>query len=193
MSIDVPREAVRTLIATLSGVTSKRVYWAGEAERSIGPVGGKAQKVTIAVISRAEDGMLEPRRDFNEGTQTMTEEWGAHRVITISIRAENFLRAGEAYDTLEKVRFGLAMPDGRAALRAVDLAYIDAPMIQDLDGVVDNREYSAAVLDVRCAHAASTDPREVPWIEKLTSKPGPFTTEEADELPVADLDFTIVP
>lgn len=189
MALTVPTEEIRALIASLSGVALSRVRWSGEAEKTLGPIGGKAGKITLDVAARATNGTLEPRRTFNATTQTLEEEWGAHRTLTINVRADNFLGHGEAFDLLEKVRFGLELPAGRAALRAAGLAYVDAPSIVPLDLVVDNREVSSASLDVRVAQIASQDVTVAAgtgWIEKVKSGPAP-----ADPLAGnADLKFT---
>lgn len=174
MALSIPKEEIRSLVATLSGIPASRVYWDGEPERPmLGPVSGKAGKITLNVPARAELGTIEPRYEYDGVTGEQSEEWGAHETLTISIRADNFLGHGEAFDTLEKVRFRIARPTYRTQLRAADLAYIDSPSIVSLDYAVDNRAISAASLDVRLAHmrseavsdATTSGEESAEWIE----------------------------
>lgn len=187
MASAVPKEALRSLIASLTGVPASRIYWAGEPEKPYLPIGGKSQKLTLNVVARATNGRLEVKRTYDPDTNTQTEEWGAHRVLTISVRADNFVNAGEGFDTLEELRLKLELPSSRATLRAADLSYVDTQAIQTLDLVIDEREISSAILDVRFMHLVQVDPVVAPFIEKVTAKPGPFTDEEVAALPVVDL------
>jgi hypothetical protein len=186
----VPKEPIRTLIAALSGVPVSRVYWDGEPEKHIGPISGKAGKITLNVPARAENGTIEPRRTYTGGpTPTQTTEWGKHETMTLSIRADNFIGHGEAFDTLEKVRFRLGLPSSRAALRAADLAFVDAPLLVTRGTmVVDTRVVSSSVMDVRLAQVVSEVPEgqdgNEGWIEKVSSASGPFDPDA----PVYDLE-----
>ena len=172
MAVEVPRDELRTLISTLSGVPESRVYWDGEPERTVGLWGasGKAGKITLDVVARASLGGEEMRINDDE-----EEILGGTRVLTISCRADNFLGMGEAFDTLEYVRLRLLRRSSRAALRDAGLAYVDAPSITTIDYSVDNRAISSAVLDIRLSQVVTdAPPQEGPdateFIEKVTTK-----------------------
>ncbi len=190
MATDVPREAIRSIVATLSGLPVDRIYWKGQAEKAVvGPFdGGKAGKITLNVVALAEGAGFEPRRSFD--TDTLTEESGRIDQLTISMRADNFAGLGKAFDLLQSVRlkFAKLSSRGSAILKGAELAYLGSPSIVNLDYKVDNREVSAASMDILLAQAIATEGEAVPWIEKLTSKPGPtFSDEEVAALPVVDL------
>lgn len=191
MGHEVPREPLRALVASLSGVPASRVYWDGEPEKHLGPIAGKAGKIVLNVTARAANGEPEERREWNPDTLEYELEYGAQRTLTISVRAHNFLGFGEAYDLLEKVRMGLARKTSRATLRAVDLAYVDTPSIVQLpNSTVDTRVYSAASLDFRVSQLVTDapDPTGVTgtWIEKVNKDNPP----DPASAPVYDLEFT---
>ncbi len=198
MALEIPVEAIRSLVAAVTGFPASRVYWQGEAEKHIGPISGKAGKLTLTMTSAVE-GPLEPRRTFDGEADppTQTTEWGESEILTITIRADNFIGHGKAYDTLRKLKRGLRYPSSSAALLAADLAYLDAPSIQTLSNqAVDNRIISCAAMDVRLSFLAS----EVPdgpdghegWIEKVSSHNPPTWGDppEDTEVEVYDLDLT---
>ncbi len=195
MALEIPVEAIRAVVATCSGIAASRVYWAGEPEKHIGPISGKAGKLTLT-LSAVVEGPLEPRREYDGEADppTQTTEWGETETLTISIRADNFLGHGKAYDTLRKLKRGLRYPSSLAAFRAADLSYLEAPSIQSLSNqVVDNRVISSAAMDVRLSFVASEVP-EGPdghegWIEKVSSVDPP-DWEENPVVPVYDLEFT---
>jgi hypothetical protein len=192
VALTVPLEPLRTLIASLSEIHVTRVYWQGEPEKHIGPVVGKSGKITLNVPARAINGTLEPRRAYTATpSPSQTVEWGAHRILTISIRADNFSGHGKAFDTLESVRVGLELPDGRASLRAADLAFVDAPLIIPRDMVVDNRSVSSAIMDVRLAHMLSMSAVSEGWIDKVSSKSYP--PGDPATAPTYELEFTKIP
>lgn len=192
MATDLPIEAIRNLIATLSGVPASRVRWQNEAEKIALPIAGKAGKITLNVVTLGEPNGLEPRRQFDAGTQKLTQQWGGIEEITVSVRVDNFLGRGTAYNLLRKVRFALMQWGGssQAALNAAGLAYLDAPSIVNLDYEVDNREVSSASLDVRLSQVITSDLEEMPWIEKVTSRSPPFTDEQVAALPAVGVRFT---
>ncbi len=195
MATDLPKEVIRTLVASLSGIPASRVRWQGEAERVALPIGGKSGKITLNVVALTEGDAMESRRAYDAATKTLTQQWGATEEITISVRADNFLGAGEAYNLLRKVRFALMQWGGttQATLNTAGLAYIEAPSITKLDYEVDNREISSASLDIRLANLITSELQELPWIEKLTSKSPPFTDEQVAALPPVDLALTRTP
>ncbi len=190
MAIDLPKEAIRQLIASLSGVPESRVRWRGEAEKATLSIDGKAGKITLNVVAMTEGNGLEARRVYDVDTDTLTEQWGTTEELTVSVRADNFIGYGAAYDLLRKVRFAFPLPATAETLHAAGLAYIEAPSIVNLDYSVDNRAVSAASLDLRFANLVTNEPTAVTFIAKVTSKAGPFTEEEIAALPVADLAFT---
>jgi hypothetical protein len=198
VSVEVPIEALRTIVATLSDIPATRIYWDGEPERAVGLFGaaGKAGKITLQVISRALNGGEEMRIDDDE-----LEVVGVNRILTCSMRADNFLGLGEAFDLLEKIRMGLFRRSVRKALRDVGLSFVDAPLITTLDYNVDNRAISSASLDIRFSQTATDAPPQTgldttEFIEKVTRKAFvdipdvalepdvylPFTVQDATEL-----------
>lgn len=186
MPTELPKEPLRTLIASLTGIPISRVYWRGEPEKMTGPIGGKAGKITLQLTALAEGDGYEVRRALSGSD--LTERGGLTDIATISIRADNFLRYGEAFDLLRKLRLQLQQRDVKATLRASEMAYVDAPSVTRLDYVEDNREVSAANLDMRVAHVATLEPTPIDWIERVTSKDAEDATSDT-----VDLDFTPVP
>ncbi len=172
MGVEVPVDAIRAIVSTLTGVPESRVYWDGEPERSVGLWGasGKAGKITLNVVSRALVGTEEMRIDDNE-----EEIIGGTRILTISCRADNYLGMGEAFDLLERMRMGFLRRSVRKSLRDAGLAFLDAPLITNLDFSVDNRSISAANLDIRLSHIATDAPPQTGldathFIEKVSRK-----------------------
>lgn len=197
MGLLVPKEPIRALIAALSGVAASRVYWEGEAEKHIGPISGKAGKITLNATASETNGTLEPRRAYaSSPTPEQTTTWGAHETLTLSIRADSFVGHDAAFDMLNKVRFALQLPSSRATLRAADLAFMDSPLLVPRGNVaVDNRIVSSATLDVRLAHVISSAPTDIAegvdayegWIEKVSSG----SPEDPENAPAYGLEFTI--
>ncbi len=213
MALEIPVDAIRELVATLAGVAESRVYWHGEPEKHIGPIAGKAGKITLTMTASVV-GELEPRREYSVdmvvpewdpeteeepdavAVPKQTTEWGETETITVTIRADNFIGLGKAYDTLRKVRRGFRYPSALAALRDADLSYLESPSIQSLSNqAVDNRIISSAVMDVKLSFLASEVPEgedgNQGWIEKVSSKaypPGDPTTA-----PVYDLEGDFEP
>ncbi len=190
MSVEVPKEAIRAIVATLTGVPASRVNWDGEPERSVGlwGVSGQAGKITLNVVSRQFIGSEEMR--INDDDE---EVIGATRILTISCRADNFLGLGEAFDLLEKMRIGFYRRSIRKTFRDAGLAFIDAPLITPLDMNVDNRAISSAIIDVRLAHIATDAPPQegldkTEFIEKVSRKAAADIADVADE-PVVYLPF----
>ncbi len=192
MATDLPKEVIRNLIASLSGISASRVRWQGEAEKASLPIGGKAGKITLNVVALPEGDAMEARRAYDAGTKKLTQQWGAIEEVTISVRADNFLGAGEAYNLLRSVRFKFMQWGGttQATLNAAGMAYIEALAITKLDYEVDTREVSAASLDIRLAQLITSEIEEIPWIEKVTSQSPSFTDEQAAALPVVGVKFT---
>ena len=190
MGYTLPTEALRTLVATLTGVPTARVYWQGEPERAVGLFGaaGESGKITLTATARATNGTEEMRLD-DDGHEFVR----ADRIMTITARADNFLRMGLAVDTLEGLRLGLFRRSSRKALRDAGLVYVDATTIIDLEYEVDNRQIRAATLDIRIAQVVTDAPPQVGLdetitIEKVSRKaqadvPNPPTDEPVVNLP----------
>jgi hypothetical protein len=171
---------VRSLVASISGVPVSRVYWDGEPEHAVGPISGAARKINLSILARSANGTLEPRYAYDGGTSTLNETHGTHRQVTVTIKPEIIAATDDVGDLLEDLRVGLELPTNRATLRAADLAFVGATLINE-----------AGVLDVELSQVISkspTVPAGTGWIEKVTTTDGdPAPTE------VVDLTFTRVP
>jgi hypothetical protein len=151
----VPKDEIKALIVTLSGLVASRVVWDGEVEKMVGPVSGRAGRIVLNVTARATNGREEVRRSLEDAVgdqpEGVVDSWGANRILTISMRADNFLGLGEAFDTLERLRMRLVREASRLALREVGLAFVEATNVIPINYNVDNRPISSASVDLRVA------------------------------------------
>jgi len=145
-----PKDDLRTILRRLTSVHDENVVWDGEPEPFILPIPGEyVGQLTLSVVATQSRGTPDIVRDFTASSETMI----GHRIATVSMRLELF-GSQEAYDELDLLRLRLMRPSVRAELRDdAGLALVDSPSITTLDGTVDNRATSAAILDVRFAYA----------------------------------------
>lgn len=191
MATDLPVAALKTVLANASGLPTSRIWWNVEEQAAFGPfedaAGIKAGALTCTPISREIVGVEEIRSTYDAVTGTFSELYVGARRVTISIRADNFLGLGEAYDLLERLRVRLFLRSARRDLRAADLVFIDADSIVNLDYQVDNRHVSSANLDLRFRQVVGissvTDPLDVGQIiTKVTYKAPPLNAAVEPEV-----------
>lgn len=190
MSVEVPQDEIRSVISKLSGVPESRINWDGEPERAVGLWGaaGQAGKITLSVVARLINGADEMR--VVDDVEIVT----SNRILTIGCRADNFLKMGDAFDTLEKIRIGLFRRSARKTLRDAGLAFVDAQTITTLDYDVDNRVISSATLDLRLSQTVTDAPPQdgsldqTVFIEKASRK-APEDIPDPTAEPVVYLPF----
>lgn len=136
----VPKSALRTIFASLSGLNPLQVVWDGEGL----PFG---QRLHLAVVARRSLGVDEELREYPTPNTTRITLRG-QRVLTISVRAENF-DADEAFDLLERIRLAAGQDDVRASIRSsADVALTSATDIRPVPATSDNRTIRVATMDL---------------------------------------------
>jgi hypothetical protein len=157
---DVPRESLRTLFVTLSGLSASRVLWAGESKGFAGKhvTTGKSGHLILDVIATRRLGHDEEERAYNvevsAGVFRTRVTYSGYRVRTIQVKAENY-DAEEGYDLLEKIRMSLGSDETAETLLASQMAVVEDIDVRAIPGSADNRVTSFAVLDVRFSHRVS--------------------------------------
>lgn len=145
MGTTVPKESLRTLVASYSGLPVAVVLWDGEPKPPVGP-SQDARRITLNVVARRKVGRDSKRREYPDAN-TIVSTYRGQRVVTVSIKAEN-MGQEEGFDLLELVRMQLDSEDASPALGAVGLSVNDTADVRNLDGSAGNRKISVAQLDV---------------------------------------------
>jgi len=137
----VPKEEIRTIVASLTGIPAMLILWDGE------PVPFSGEKnIVLNVTGRRAIGVDEERREYPTADTTRISLVG-QRAITISVRADNF-GTEEAFDLLETLRVLVGQDSVRESFRTAGVAFTDATNVQTLNVNVDNRAISVASLDL---------------------------------------------
>lgn len=141
----VPKEGLRAIFATLSGLPAAFVRWDGEPVRPVDHA-QDGRRIVLNVLSRRRVGKDQSERTYPDET-TLTTKYTGQRVLTISVRSENFGNE-EGFDLLEDVRTQLEQPDTGESLNALGLALNETLDVRNLDGFAGNRKISVAQFDV---------------------------------------------
>jgi hypothetical protein len=144
MATTVPKDPLRTMFAAFAGLPEFVVLWDGEP---VPPVAFEddARRLVLNVVARRKVGRDEAKRSYPDATTVRTTYKG-QRVVTISVRAENF-GDEEGFDLLEAIRSQVEEEAG-ATLNALDMSFNDSEDIRNLDAVADNRAISVAQVDL---------------------------------------------
>lgn len=145
MATTVPKEELRALLASITGLTADMIIWDGEP---IPPVVFEqdARRVTLNVVSRRPVGKDETTRTYPDAA-TIRFNYKGQRVLGISFLAENFGNE-QGFDLLESVRTQLEQPDNGVILNAANLSVNTTGEVRNLDVFAGNRAISVAQLDV---------------------------------------------
>ncbi len=146
MATTIPKEGLRAIVAALTSLPAAYVIWDGEPK---GPVehGQDAKRIILNVVSRRAVGEDEEKREYPDPPGTVKTTYTGQRIVTISVRAENF-GAEEGFDLLERLRVLLAADVNRAALNLLSLSLARTADVRNLDGVAGNRKISIAQMDI---------------------------------------------
>lgn len=123
---------------------------------------------TLSALSHVAIGDDEFRSEVDTSTHLLrTYQYGV-RTYSMSLRIETF--GTDVHDAIyiaEKVRFRLKRPSTLTAFRAVNCALIDTGTVQELNGSVDTRVTTIAVLDFRLSvvHSEEDTGTDGYWIE----------------------------
>lgn len=156
MSTDLPREALRTIFASLSGLPASRVIWAGEPKGWAGRTDeGKSGHLVLDCIATRRVGVDEEIREYDvevspDVFRTRIKFFG-QRVRTLNVRAENY-ESDTGYDLLERIRLSLGSDEVGAQLNAVNLSLNGDEDIRPIDASAGNRKVSFASFDVLLNH-----------------------------------------
>lgn len=145
MATAVPKEPLRALFMSLSGLPEDVVIFDGEP---ISPVAMSqdARRLVLGVTAIRRVGQDRREREYLPNGKTRTT-WKGQRVVTLSVRAENY-GTEEGYELLESVRTQLETPEVGEVLNAAGLALNETGNVQNLDASAGTRALSFAVLDV---------------------------------------------
>lgn len=148
MATTVPKESLRAIFATLSGLPASRVIWDGEPVPPATPtqVGAKTGRLVLNVVATRRLGEDEELREYPTVDTTQITYRG-FRVRTISVRAEQFA-GDEGFDVLEDIRLGIGQNDTRDLLNAAGLSLASSEDVRTIDASAGNRAVSFATLDV---------------------------------------------
>src|SRR5690606_1707673 len=127
------------------GMPASHVVWDGEP-LPFAATAGLPGRLHLAIVARRHLGVDEEKREYPTPDTTKITLRG-QRAITVSGRAENF-GSEEGFDLLESIRVGLGADDSREAFRATGVAFTSATNVRPLPARSDNREISAAQMDV---------------------------------------------
>jgi hypothetical protein len=148
----VPKEGLRSIFATLSGLPEAFVRWDGEP---VAPVDydHDGRRIILNVLSRRRVGRDQAERTYPDET-TLTTKYTGQRVLTISVRAENY-GSEEGFDLLEDVRTQLEQHDTGEDLNALGLALNETFDVRNLPGQAGNRKISVAQFDFSANQAVT--------------------------------------
>lgn len=156
MSTALPKEALRTLVSSLTGVPANLVVWAGEPRKFSGPQGGVVYGIlTLNMVTSKAVGDDDIRGTW-DGANIVYEQ-RADREVTISARYEA-QGTEEGFDALERLRTRLKWESSLDALRAVNLSLIETIGIQTYNQRKDNRDIATAQLDLRLNFTGTDTP-----------------------------------
>lgn len=185
MATSVPKEDLRAIFATLSGLPATRVIWDGEPVPPATPteVGGKTGRLVLNVVATRRLGEDEEIREYPTADTTKLTYRG-WRVRTISVRAEQFA-GDEGFDVLEDIRLGIGQDDTRALLNAAGLSLASSSDARTLDAFAGNRAVSYATMDVLLNQTVSKSvtKNEAGFIESVKT-----VGEDGDDLERAGTD-----
>jgi hypothetical protein len=148
-------------VAVMTGLTSAKtskpmVYWRDQPEAHRPPVYALLQ--TYATGSKGSDGVRytatkddgTPAEEGDEVSYLVPETFG-NRLFTLSVefRSLDQQHANRADVYAERLRNRIVWPRSVAMLKALNLAFVRAAPTQDISGLVDDRQESRCVLDIR--------------------------------------------
>lgn len=158
MATAVPKEPLRELFMSLSGLPDAVVIFDGEP---ISPVAFSqdARRLVLSITAIRRIGQDQRKREFLSGYITRTTLKG-QRIVTLQVRAENYGRE-EGYELLENLRTQLESPEVGETLNAAGFALNETQEILVLDVTAGNRAISVATLDVLLNWASTSVSQKV--------------------------------
>jgi hypothetical protein len=152
VSTSVPKEPLRALLASISGLPSAFIIWEGEPK---GPVDQSqlARRMILGVVARRRVGEDEEKRAYVPDPANLPDglllqlTFSGNRALTISVRVENYAQE-EGFDYLENIRTMLGADDVRATLNVSSLSLASVADIRQFDSTAGNRKISVAQMDV---------------------------------------------
>lgn len=134
-----------------------------------GAKSGGGLRLTVTVNNLGTRFTDEERTEYNAGTNANETTLGGLREFKLSIRFESD-SSGEAYELANKLRTRVRRQGFRATLAENNYALIRIGDVQDLTMVWDNREISAANVEMFLATMADDGPdptNDGVWIETV--------------------------
>lgn len=152
MSTSVPKEDLRALIASISGLAAAYIIWEGEPKRPVDQT-QLARRIILGVVARRRVGEDEEKRDYVPDPDNLPDglllqlTFSGCRALTISIRVENYAQE-EGFDYLENIRTMLGADDVRATLNTSALSLASIADIRQFSSTAGNRMISVASMDI---------------------------------------------
>lgn len=179
----VPKEALRALFVSLTGLHPARVIWDGEARDFAGPdANGRTGRLVLNVVARRRIGIDSEERTYPNPNTTRTT-YSGHRVITISVKAENY-DGDEGFDTLEGLRVELMGDDVGAVCESMGLSVATIEDVRTLNASAGNRKLTFAQMDLFVNQAVSRT-KDVP----VNGGANPTYIESVETTGEGDLDI----
>lgn len=149
MSTTIPKDGLRTLVASLADLSEEFIVWDGEPMRPV-DFSEDAKRLILNIVARRAIGEDEEKREYvfdPPNGMLLKRTFSGQRSVTISIRAEDF-GDEEGFDFLERIRTLLGADESRLVLNALGLALARTEDVHVLPGTAGNRAISVASMDV---------------------------------------------
>ncbi len=175
MSRPSPRFPKAQLLSLISFASGVQTVWNTDARGQLGQQTGTEKAwVVIGVQSLGNVAVDELRQQFDPVGQTNLEIVAAHRSFTLTVSARSLDATLEAYDLLERVRFGLRTADARAMM-VPNISLRDIQPIRTFPDAADNgRIILSASMDVRMTCVLAQDPQNVGGGDWIATSDGPL-------------------
>lgn len=128
----------------MANLPSAFVVWDGEPIRPVN-LTHDAKRLILNVVARRRVGWDSADVKYPD-TDTKITTWTGQRVLTVSVRAENFGQE-EGFDLLEDLRSQLE-DERKEDLSSMALSLNDTQEIYNLDAAVNQRAISVAQMDI---------------------------------------------
>lgn len=184
MSFEFPKTAIADQIARVWGGPRRNVIWDGDPVPMTAPKGGRNwELITCNLTIDVGNGEDEERTDFTGSgpTQALHTTQVGTGVATVTITVTEFSNSREAFDICRMLRSRLQWESVAFALDPAGVALAEAPVVRNLNLVIDKKTIPYALLECKfnyytkddtTAEHGSADGTDG-WIETAVTTGGP--------------------